>query len=65
MRAMELAVLIITASLPLALLFQESPLSQEKSAEEGEVAALHLTARSQGFPFPNLRATIWRMEKSH
>uniref|UniRef100_A0A5F9C3K0 KRAB domain-containing protein n=1 Tax=Oryctolagus cuniculus TaxID=9986 RepID=A0A5F9C3K0_RABIT len=25
----------------------ESPLSQEKSAEEGEVAALHLTARSQ------------------
>uniref|UniRef100_A0A5F9CUQ2 Zinc finger protein 286A n=1 Tax=Oryctolagus cuniculus TaxID=9986 RepID=A0A5F9CUQ2_RABIT len=30
-----------------ALSFQESPLSQEKSAEGGEVAALRLTARSQ------------------
>uniref|UniRef100_A0A5F9C8T9 Zinc finger protein 286A n=1 Tax=Oryctolagus cuniculus TaxID=9986 RepID=A0A5F9C8T9_RABIT len=47
-----------------ALSFQESPLSQEKSAEGGEVAALRLTARSQGSPFPNLRATMWRMEKS-
>ncbi|KAB1265747.1 Zinc finger protein 286A [Camelus dromedarius] len=30
-----------------ALSSQESPFSQEKSTEEGEVAALHLTARSQ------------------
>uniref|UniRef100_A0A8C0DDM1 Zinc finger protein 286A n=1 Tax=Balaenoptera musculus TaxID=9771 RepID=A0A8C0DDM1_BALMU len=44
---------------------QDSPFSQEKRTEEGEVAALRLTARSQGFQFPNLRTTIWRMEKNH
>uniref|UniRef100_A0A673V1A5 Uncharacterized protein n=1 Tax=Suricata suricatta TaxID=37032 RepID=A0A673V1A5_SURSU len=44
---------------------QDSPLSQEQSVEEGEVAALRLTARSQGFQLPNLRTTIWRTEKSH
>ena len=38
---------IITAFLPLALSSQDAPLSQERSTEEGEVAALRLTARSQ------------------
>uniref|UniRef100_A0A5F5Q052 Zinc finger protein 286A n=2 Tax=Equus TaxID=9789 RepID=A0A5F5Q052_HORSE len=44
---------------------QDSSFSQEKSTEEGEVAALRLTARSQGFQFPSLRTTIWRMQKNH
>uniref|UniRef100_A0AAA9T2E4 Zinc finger protein 286A n=3 Tax=Bos TaxID=9903 RepID=A0AAA9T2E4_BOVIN len=44
---------------------QDSPFSQENCTEEGEVAALRLTARSQGFRFPNLRTTVWRMEKNH
>uniref|UniRef100_A0A2I3RTX9 Zinc finger protein 286A n=4 Tax=Catarrhini TaxID=9526 RepID=A0A2I3RTX9_PANTR len=48
-----------------ALSSQDSPHFQEKSTEEGEVAALRLTARSQGFQFPNLRTTTWRMEKNH
>uniref|UniRef100_A0A8C5W0M8 Zinc finger protein 286A n=1 Tax=Microcebus murinus TaxID=30608 RepID=A0A8C5W0M8_MICMU len=48
-----------------ALSSQDSPLSREKSTEEGEVAALRLTARSQGFQFPNLRTTVWRMERNH
>uniref|UniRef100_A0A2K6FQ47 Zinc finger protein 286A n=1 Tax=Propithecus coquereli TaxID=379532 RepID=A0A2K6FQ47_PROCO len=48
-----------------ALSSQDSPLSWEKSTEEGEVAALRLTARSQGFQFPNLRTTVWRMERNH
>ncbi|XP_008268918.2 zinc finger protein 286A isoform X6 [Oryctolagus cuniculus] len=51
LRGMEEAVVMETelAEMPerRALLFQESPLSQEKSAEGGEVAALRLTARSQ------------------
>lgn len=38
---------VITAFLPLALSSQDSPFSQEQSTEEGEVAALRLTARSQ------------------
>uniref|UniRef100_A0A8C3WLJ6 Zinc finger protein 286A n=1 Tax=Catagonus wagneri TaxID=51154 RepID=A0A8C3WLJ6_9CETA len=45
-----------------ALSSQDSPFSQEKSTEEGEAAALRLTARSQGSQFPNLRTTVWRME---
>uniref|UniRef100_A0A7N5K7S5 Zinc finger protein 286A n=1 Tax=Ailuropoda melanoleuca TaxID=9646 RepID=A0A7N5K7S5_AILME len=48
-----------------ALSSQDSPFSQEQSTEEGEVAALRLTARSQGFQFPDLRTTIWRTEKNH
>uniref|UniRef100_A0A2K6UP25 Zinc finger protein 286A n=1 Tax=Saimiri boliviensis boliviensis TaxID=39432 RepID=A0A2K6UP25_SAIBB len=48
-----------------ALSSQDSPHFQEKSTEEGEVAALRLTARSQGFQFPNLTTTPWRMEKNH
>uniref|UniRef100_A0A2K5C055 Zinc finger protein 286A n=1 Tax=Aotus nancymaae TaxID=37293 RepID=A0A2K5C055_AOTNA len=48
-----------------ALSSQDSPDFQEKNTEEGEVAALRLTARSQGFQFPNLRTTPWRMEKNH
>uniref|UniRef100_A0A667HEP2 Zinc finger protein 286A n=1 Tax=Lynx canadensis TaxID=61383 RepID=A0A667HEP2_LYNCA len=48
-----------------ALSSQDAPLSQEQSTEEGEVAALRLTARSQGFQFPNLRTTVWRAEKNH
>uniref|UniRef100_A0ABI7XRX0 Zinc finger protein 286A n=1 Tax=Felis catus TaxID=9685 RepID=A0ABI7XRX0_FELCA len=48
-----------------ALSSQDAPLSQERSTEEGEVAALRLTARSQGFQFPNLRTTVWRAEKNH
>lgn len=38
---------IMTAFLPLALPPQDSPFSQENCTEEGEVAALRLTARSQ------------------
>ena len=38
---------IMTAFLPLAPSSQDSPFSQEKRTEEGEVAALRLTARSQ------------------
>ena len=38
---------IITAFLLLALSSQDSPFSQEQSTEEGEVASLRLTARSQ------------------
>lgn len=38
---------IIDAFFPLAMSSQDSSFSQEKSAEEGEVAALRLTARSQ------------------
>uniref|UniRef100_A0A8C0RUI9 Zinc finger protein 286A n=2 Tax=Canis lupus familiaris TaxID=9615 RepID=A0A8C0RUI9_CANLF len=47
-----------------ALSSQDSPFSQEQSTEEGEVASLRLTARSQGFQSPNLTTTIWRMEKN-
>uniref|UniRef100_A0A671EZS3 Zinc finger protein 286A n=1 Tax=Rhinolophus ferrumequinum TaxID=59479 RepID=A0A671EZS3_RHIFE len=45
-----------------AMSSQDSSFSQEKSTEEGEVAALRLTASSQGFQFPSLRTTIWRMK---
>uniref|UniRef100_A0A8C8ZTV2 Zinc finger protein 286A n=1 Tax=Prolemur simus TaxID=1328070 RepID=A0A8C8ZTV2_PROSS len=48
-----------------ALSSQDSPPSREKRTEEGEVAALRLAARSQGFQFPNLRTTVWRMERNH
>uniref|UniRef100_A0A8C7B7J0 Zinc finger protein 286A n=1 Tax=Neovison vison TaxID=452646 RepID=A0A8C7B7J0_NEOVI len=48
-----------------ALCSQDSPFSPDQSTEEGEVAALRLTARSQGFRFLNLRTTVWRMEKNH
>ncbi|XP_069883089.1 zinc finger protein 286A [Dipodomys merriami] len=38
---------LVEVSKTRAMPSQDSPLSQEKSPEEGEVAALHLTARSQ------------------
>uniref|UniRef100_A0A8D2JHX6 Zinc finger protein 286A n=1 Tax=Sciurus vulgaris TaxID=55149 RepID=A0A8D2JHX6_SCIVU len=44
---------------------QDFPLCQEKNTENEEVAAMRLTARSQGFQFPNLRIIIWTVEKNH
>ncbi|KAG8521928.1 Zinc finger protein 286A [Galemys pyrenaicus] len=38
---------MITIFLPIVLSSQDSPFNQEKSTEEGEMAALRLTARSQ------------------
>lgn len=67
LRGMEEVVIMETglAEVPQkrALSSPDSLLSHEKSAE-GDVAALRLTVRSQGFPFPNPITIIRKMEKN-